>query len=114
MDYMKFVEHHRATEADITIGCLPCDEERAADFGLMKIDGDGRIVVRPWLPAYSPAQRSSRVAALAPQCKPPHAAAAAAATAAVQCWRVPSKARPALQLPGATAGQPCCALASCA
>ena len=46
MDYMKFVEHHRATGADITIGCLPVDMERASDFGLMKIDEDGRIVVR--------------------------------------------------------------------
>lgn len=43
MDYMKFVEHHRATNADITIGCLPVDKARASDFGLMKIDEDGRI-----------------------------------------------------------------------
>jgi len=33
MDYMKFVEHHRATNADITIACLPVDKERASDFG---------------------------------------------------------------------------------
>ena len=46
MDYLKFVEHHRATEADITIGCLPVDYERASDFGLMKIDDEGRILVR--------------------------------------------------------------------
>ena len=45
MDYLKFVEHHRATEADITIGCLPVDYERASDFGLMKIDDEGRILV---------------------------------------------------------------------
>ena len=45
MDYMKFVEHHRATGADITIGCLPVDHERAADFGLMKIDDEGNIIV---------------------------------------------------------------------
>ncbi|KAK9909310.1 hypothetical protein WJX75_000333 [Coccomyxa subellipsoidea] len=43
MDYLKFVEHHRATNADITIGCLPVDYERASDFGLMKIDEEGRI-----------------------------------------------------------------------
>ena len=42
MDYMKFVEHHRATGADITIGCLPVGYDRASDFGLMKIDNDGR------------------------------------------------------------------------
>ena len=45
MDYMKFVEHHRSTNADITIGCLPVDYERASDFGLMKIDEEGRIFV---------------------------------------------------------------------
>ncbi len=45
MDYLKFVEHHRATNADITIGCLPVDYERASDFGLMKIDEEGRIYV---------------------------------------------------------------------
>ncbi len=46
MDYLKFVEHHRSTNADITIGCLPVDYERASDFGLMKIDEEGRIYVR--------------------------------------------------------------------
>ena len=46
MDYLKFVEHHRATNADITIGCLPVDYERASDFGLMKVNDDGEIFVR--------------------------------------------------------------------
>lgn len=46
MDYMKFVEHHRNTDADITIGCLPVDHERATDFGLMKINDEGQILVR--------------------------------------------------------------------
>jgi hypothetical protein len=45
MDYMKFVNHHRLTQADITIACLPVDEERAKGFGLMKIDKDGLIKV---------------------------------------------------------------------
>ncbi|KAK9843696.1 hypothetical protein WJX81_002817 [Elliptochloris bilobata] len=43
MDYLKFVEHHRATNADITIGCLPVDYERASDFGLMKVNDEGEI-----------------------------------------------------------------------
>lgn len=43
MDYMKFVNHHRLTQADITIACLPVDEEKAKGFGLMKIDDQGRI-----------------------------------------------------------------------
>lgn len=44
MDYMKFVEYHRETNADITVGTLPIEEERASDFGLMKIDSTARIV----------------------------------------------------------------------
>lgn len=45
MDYMKFVEHHRATDADITIGVLPVDRSKASEFGVMKIDDEGRIQV---------------------------------------------------------------------
>lgn len=44
MDYRKFVERHRQTNADITLSVLPVDENRASSFGLMKIDGSGRIV----------------------------------------------------------------------
>ncbi|WP_069792115.1 glucose-1-phosphate adenylyltransferase [Cyanobacterium sp. IPPAS B-1200] len=43
MDYSKFVEHHRKTNADITISVVPIDEKRAEAFGLMKIDDSGRI-----------------------------------------------------------------------
>ena len=57
MDYMKFVEHHRNTDADITIGCLPVDEERATDFGLMKINEEGQIMVRSPSPPF-PSQRN--------------------------------------------------------
>ena len=44
MDYMKFVEYHRETNADITVGTLPIEEERASDFRSMKIDPTARIV----------------------------------------------------------------------
>jgi glucose-1-phosphate adenylyltransferase len=44
MDYRLFVERHRQTNADITISVVPMDDKRASDFGLMKIDGNGRIV----------------------------------------------------------------------
>jgi glucose-1-phosphate adenylyltransferase len=44
MDYSDFVQRHRDTGADITISVLPMDEKRASDFGLMKIDDQGRIV----------------------------------------------------------------------
>ncbi|KAF5941745.1 hypothetical protein HYC85_019387 [Camellia sinensis] len=52
MDYMDFVHNHRQSGADITLSCLPMDDSvflyfhdsRASDFGLMKIDGKGRIL----------------------------------------------------------------------
>ncbi|MGF1479154.1 MAG: glucose-1-phosphate adenylyltransferase [Cyanophyceae cyanobacterium] len=44
MDYRHFIEHHRATDADITLSVLPIDEKRASSFGLMKIDDNGRII----------------------------------------------------------------------
>ncbi|MBL1208734.1 glucose-1-phosphate adenylyltransferase [Geminocystis sp. GBBB08] len=44
MDYSKFVEHHRKTNADITLSVVPIDEKRASAFGLMKIDDSGRII----------------------------------------------------------------------
>lgn len=44
MDYRLFVERHRETNADITLSVLPIEEKRASDFGLMKIDGNGRVI----------------------------------------------------------------------
>lgn len=44
MDYSKFVQHHRDTNADITISVVPIDEQKASAFGLMKIDNNGRII----------------------------------------------------------------------
>lgn len=44
MDYMRFVDHHRASGADITIGCIPYGEDRASEFGLMRTTDDGKVV----------------------------------------------------------------------
>jgi glucose-1-phosphate adenylyltransferase len=44
MDYSQFVARHRDTHADITLSVLPMDDERASDFGLMKIDKSGRVI----------------------------------------------------------------------
>ncbi|KAM7280918.1 hypothetical protein ACFE04_008052 [Oxalis oulophora] len=44
MDYMDFVQDHRQSGADITISCLPMDDSRASDFGLMKIDDKGKVL----------------------------------------------------------------------
>ncbi len=43
MDYGKMIAAHVANNADVTVGCLsvPLDEARA--FGVMSVDGDGRI-----------------------------------------------------------------------
>ncbi|DBA66505.1 TPA: hypothetical protein ACH3X2_002475 [Trebouxia sp. C0005] len=43
MNYQDFVHTHRQTGADITVAALPTDEKQATAFGLMKIDGTGRI-----------------------------------------------------------------------
>ncbi|KAG7593110.1 Nucleotide-diphospho-sugar transferase [Arabidopsis thaliana x Arabidopsis arenosa] len=44
MDYMNFVQKHIESNADITVSCLPMDESRASDFGLLKIDQSGKII----------------------------------------------------------------------
>lgn len=44
MDYSHFVGRHRETNADITISVIPMDDKRASDFGLMKIDQQGRVI----------------------------------------------------------------------
>jgi glucose-1-phosphate adenylyltransferase len=44
MDYSKFIQHHRESNADITLSVIPIDEKRASAFGLMKIDDHGRII----------------------------------------------------------------------
>ncbi len=43
MNYTDFIQRHRETKADITLSVVPVDESRASEFGLMKIDGDGRV-----------------------------------------------------------------------
>ncbi|XP_047329432.1 glucose-1-phosphate adenylyltransferase large subunit 1-like [Impatiens glandulifera] len=44
MNYMGFVQKHIDTNADITVSCVPMDDSRASDYGLMKIDDKGRII----------------------------------------------------------------------
>src|SRR2546429_846862 len=42
MNYADFIHRHRETKADLTIGVVPVDASRASDFGLMRIDHQGR------------------------------------------------------------------------
>ena len=44
MDYSLFVGRHRATNADITLSVVPVGTKQASEFGLMKIDGTGRVI----------------------------------------------------------------------
>src|SRR5919109_1201016 len=44
MNYAEFIHRHRDTKADITLSVVPVDESRASDFGLMKIDKEGRVI----------------------------------------------------------------------
>jgi glucose-1-phosphate adenylyltransferase len=43
MNYADFIQRHRETKADITLSVVSIDENRASDFGLMKIDKKGRV-----------------------------------------------------------------------
>ena len=44
MNYAEFIHRHRESKADITLSVIPIDESRASDFGLMKIDDNGRVM----------------------------------------------------------------------
>ncbi len=44
MDYRKFIEHHRESNADLSIPVIAVDEEKAGEFGLMKTDENDRVV----------------------------------------------------------------------
>ena len=44
MDYLKFLERHFATDADVTISVIPSKPEDAEGFGLLKTDDDGKII----------------------------------------------------------------------
>ncbi|HYE75690.1 MAG TPA: sugar phosphate nucleotidyltransferase, partial [Blastocatellia bacterium] len=44
MDYRDFFARHRETNADVTISVIPCVEQEASEFGLLKVDGTGRII----------------------------------------------------------------------
>jgi glucose-1-phosphate adenylyltransferase len=44
MNYADFIERHRETKADITLSVVPVDEQRPSDFGLIKIDTNGRVL----------------------------------------------------------------------
>jgi glucose-1-phosphate adenylyltransferase len=44
MDYRKFLARHDETNADVTISVLPARAEDAEGFGILRTEGDGKIV----------------------------------------------------------------------
>src|SRR5918992_429920 len=44
MDYRHFLERHHDSNADVTVSVIPCEARAASEFGLLKIDDNGRIV----------------------------------------------------------------------
>jgi glucose-1-phosphate adenylyltransferase len=44
MDYRDFLARHYETDADITISVIPIPPDSASEFGLLKTDGDGRVI----------------------------------------------------------------------
>ncbi|ELS01557.1 glucose-1-phosphate adenylyltransferase [Xenococcus sp. PCC 7305] len=70
MDYSKFIQRHRDTNADITLSVVPIDEKRASSFGVMKINDQGRVVdfyEKPQGDALQKMQVDTTVLGLTPQ-----------------------------------------------
>lgn len=70
MDYMDFVQKHIDSNADITVSCVPMDDSRASDYGLMKIDQTGRITQfaeKPKGPELQQMQVDTTVLGLSPE-----------------------------------------------
>jgi glucose-1-phosphate adenylyltransferase len=43
MDYGTMIAHHVETGADMTVGCIEVEKERAGEFGVMTADAEGRV-----------------------------------------------------------------------
>ncbi|MGD2081503.1 MAG: glucose-1-phosphate adenylyltransferase [Chromatiales bacterium] len=43
MDYGTMIAYHVESGADMTVGCLEVDLEKAKEFGVMGVDGEGRV-----------------------------------------------------------------------
>jgi len=44
MDFRKMRDEHRKSKADATVGVIPVPAEQTSEFGILKVDRDGRIV----------------------------------------------------------------------
>ena len=67
MDYGAMIAHHVETGADMTVGCLEVPRDRAREFGVMSVDGDGRILrfaEKPTEPEAIPGQPEHSLASM--------------------------------------------------
>lgn len=44
MDYRDFLKRHYESDADVTVSVIPCSQQAASEFGLLKTDNTGRII----------------------------------------------------------------------
>jgi glucose-1-phosphate adenylyltransferase len=44
MDFRQLVNTHRDAQADVTIAVLPVSKEQASNFGIMRLDDNGRVI----------------------------------------------------------------------
>ncbi|MET0101275.1 MAG: glucose-1-phosphate adenylyltransferase [Sedimenticola sp.] len=44
MDYGTMIAHHVESGADMTVGCIEVDLEKAREFGVMSVDDEGRVI----------------------------------------------------------------------
>ena len=44
MDYSAMIAEHRVNQADLTIGCLPVPLDQGREFGVMEVNGSGRVI----------------------------------------------------------------------
>jgi glucose-1-phosphate adenylyltransferase len=67
MDYAAMIKAHGETGADLTIGCMQVPLHEARAFGVMAVDGDGRIVAfqeKPANPKPMPGQPGAALASM--------------------------------------------------
>src|SRR5512137_340604 len=44
MDVRQMLDYHLATKADLTVAAIPIPVEEASEYGIIEVDGDGRMV----------------------------------------------------------------------
>ena len=74
MDYGPMIAQHVERKADMTVGCIEVALARAGEFGVMTVDGDGRVVEfneKPASPQPMPGRETTRWRRWASTCSIP-------------------------------------------